>query len=119
MSTPESELPKTKSASQVTGLHVPFATSAKIPEGVDEETRLFHGVDPESKERVSVTLEGLQAEFGAKAGEAKYLEIAGIGGGSVFFNPKAEATTFRPPLGIGNLKGKHAEKVAEILSSKE
>lgn len=103
----------------VEGLNTPFAESKKLPEGVDEETRLFHGVDPETNERVSVTLEGLKAEFGDKLGEKKYMDIAGIAGGSVFFNPKTEATSFRPPLGISGLKGKHAETVQTILSAKE
>lgn len=124
------------------GIQTPFTLKeAKAIDGVDEETRLFHGIDPETKERVSVTFEGLKAEFGDKEGERKYLEIAGIAGGSVFFNAKAEATNFRPPLGISGLSAslaelqerlgekagaerfaaneKHMAKVAEILASTE
>lgn len=107
------------SAETLEGLTAPFAESKKLPEGVDEETRLFHGVDPETSERVSVTIEGLKAEFGDKLGEKKYMDIAGIAGGSVFFNPRTEATSFRPPLGIHSLRGKHAETVAAILAAKD
>lgn len=114
---------------------------AKAKDGVDEDTRLFHGIDPETKERVSVTIEGLKAEFGDKEGERKYVEIAGIAGGSIFFQPRTEATSFRPPLGIYTLRRslkdlteqfgadqgkakfeanqKYAAQVDEILASKE
>lgn len=109
--------PKPAKASGV-GLNTPFP-EGKLPEGVDEETRLFHGVDPETKERVSVTLEGLKAEFGDKEGEAKYLKIASVGGGAVFFNPSFEATSYRPPLGISGLKGKNKTQVEAILTAKE
>ena len=117
MSENESNIKPARPA-QVEGLHVPFK-AGKLPEGVDAETRLFHGVDPETKERVSVSLEGLKAEFGDKVGEQKYMKIAGLAGGSVFFNPAAEATDYRPPLGISGLKGKNAEAVAAILAEKE
>jgi hypothetical protein len=111
--------PSTSSPTSIKGLTVPFENSVKLPEGVDEETRLFHGVDPETKERVSVTLEGLKAEFGDKLGEEKYLKIAGMAGGSVFFNAKAEATSYRPSLGISGLKGKHKAEAEAILAAKE
>lgn len=103
---------------QVEGLHVPFK-AGKLPEGVDPETRLFQGIHPDTNERLAVTLEGLKAEFGDKLGEQKYLKIAGIAGGSVFFNPGTEATSYRPALGIHGLKGKNAETVAAILAEKE
>jgi len=112
-------MPETVGISNVVGLHTPFESSAELPAGVDEETRLFHGVDPETKERLTVTFEGLAAEFGPEVGAKKYAEIAGIGGGSVFFNPKFEATNYHPPLGISGLTGEHAAKVATILSTKE
>lgn len=105
-------------AAKVRGVEEPFP-DGKLPEGVDPETRLFEGVDPETSERVSVTLAGLQAEFGDKQGEAKYLKIAGIGGGAVFFQPKTEATSYRPPLGIHSLKGKNKTEVEAILAAKE
>lgn len=109
----------TVGTTKVKGLDVPFAATDNLPDGVDEETRLFHGIHPESLERLAVTLDGLKAEFGDKEGEEKYLKIAGIAGGSVFFNPKAEATNYRPPLGIAGLKGKNKESVAAILAAKE
>lgn len=112
--------PETVGTTNVVGLHTPFAADAKLPhEGVDEETRLFHGVDPENFERVTVSLEGLQAEFGKELGEKKYLQIAGMAGGSVFFNPGAEATSYRPPLGVSGLKGKHKTELEAILAAKE
>jgi len=117
--TPKNATAETVSTSTVTGLHVPFASGDKLPEGVDEETRLFHGVDPESNEQVTVTLEGLKAQFGDELGEKKYVQIASIGGGTVFFNPKFEATNYRPPLGIHGLKGKHKAEAAAILAAKE
>lgn len=132
--------PTTKAGS-VVGIDKPFsAKEAKGKEGVDQETRLFHGIHPDTNERLAVTLEGLKAEFGDKLGEKKYLAIAGIGGGSVFFNPNSEATTFRPSLGISGLSltleelkdqygpegeakfkvnQKYAAQVAEILAAKE
>lgn len=112
--------PKGK-AEKVIGRDVPFdlTVTKKLPEGVDEETRLFQGIAPDSFERLAVTFEGLQAEFGKELGEAKYRKIAGIAGGSVFFNPNTEATNYHPPLGIEGLKGKNAETVAAILAAKE
>jgi len=102
------------------GLSKPFPPKeAEAMDGVDSETGLFHGIHPDTKERLAVTLEGLKAEFGDELGEKKYLAIAGIAGGSVFFNPKAEATNYRPPLGISGLTGKNAETVAAILAAKE
>ena len=90
-----------------------------IPEGVDRETMLFQGVDPETKERVTVTLDGLKAEFGDELGEKKYLAIAGIGGGSQFFHPGTEASTYRPPLGIFQLNEQFRKQVDAILAAKE
>lgn len=104
----------------VVGLHEPFTADKDLAkDGIDAETGLFEGVDPDTKDRASVTLAGLQAEFGDKLGEKKYLAIAGIAGGSVFFQPKTEATSFRPPLGISNLNKAHAAEVEAILSAKE
>lgn len=87
--------------------------------GVDSETGLFEGVHPENGERVSVTFAGLKAEFGDELGEKKYKEIAGLAGGSVFFNPNFEATTYRPSLGFSGLKDEHRAAIDKILSSKE
>lgn len=102
------------------GVSKPFSqTEAEATEGIDSETGLFEGVHPETNERVSVTLAGLQTQFGKELGEKKYLAIAGIAGGSVFFNPTFEATSFRPPLGISSLKEEHAAMVEDILNAKE
>lgn len=87
----------------IMGVNKPLTGDDRKKDGVDEETGLFHGVDEETNKRLSVTLAGLQAQFGKEKGEEIYLKIAGIGGGSVFFNPRAEATEFRPALGIGGL----------------
>lgn len=106
--------------SQVRGIDKPFsAKEAKETEGVDSETGLFDGVDPDTKERVSVSVEGLKAEFGDELGEKKYLEIAGVNGGSVFFNPYAEATSYRPPLGISKVPDDVKPKIAAILAAEE
>lgn len=138
----ETEATTPTKPTSVVGIDKQFSLAdAKKMDGVDEETRLFEGVDPETKERVSVTIEGLKAEFGDKEGERKYVEIAGIAGGSVFFNPRTEATDFRPPLGISALhrslkdlteqygaeqaklkfeaNKNHITRIEEILASKE
>jgi len=117
----ETPQPTTKSAPKA-GLDTPFAKNAfpnGVPEGVDEETRLFHGIDPETKERLAVTVEGLKAEFGEALGEKKYVQIAGLAGGSFFFNPHLEASNYRPPLGIMDLPEKYKTEVAGILAAKE
>jgi hypothetical protein len=117
---PTAGTPSKPKAGKVPGLDVPFPESAELPEGVDPDTRLFHGIHPDNGERLTVTLEGLKAEFGDELGEKKYLAIAGIGGGSVFFNTKSEATTYRPPLGVGGIVNpEHQKQVADILSAKE
>lgn len=114
------ETPTPAKATATLGLTKPFTDKKDLDkEGVDSETGLFHGIDPESSERVTVTLEGLKAEFGDKLGEQKYVKVAGIAGGSVFFNPSFEATSFRPPLGISKLSKKHREEVDKILAEKE
>jgi hypothetical protein len=119
----ETVQPTAAKVAKVQGLDVPFAKNhfkGEVPEGIDPETMLFHGVLPDTKERVVVTLEGLRAEFGDELGEKKYLQIAGMFGGAVFFNPAAEATHYRPPLGIAGLANdEHKQKVAEILAAKE
>ncbi len=107
------------SPAKVKGVDIPFEPGKHPLEGVDEDTLFFHGVHPETKERMAVTIEGLQAEFGPELGEKKYVQIAGIGGGSQFFNPHMEATNYRPPLGIGDLTGKFKTQVAAILAAKE
>lgn len=119
---PEETQSKPTTPAKVPGRDVPFPANAfpdGLPDGVDAETRLFHGFEQETKERLGVTLEGLKAEFGDELGEKKYIEIAGIGSGSVFFNPKLEASNYRPPLGIFDLEEKYKAKVAEILAAKE
>jgi|SRR5215204_7142247 len=106
---------------KVPGVDEPFAKKSfkEVPEGIDPETMLFHGIHPETKERLAVTIEGLKAEFGDELGEKKYLAIAGVGHGAIFFNPKSEASTYRPPLGIKDLRGKNKAEVEEILAAKE
>jgi hypothetical protein len=100
---PNPQTQPAKTPASVVGIDTPFTGKDLKRDGVDEETGLFHGIDSETHKRLSVTLAGLQAEFGKEKGEEVYLKIAGIGGGSVFFNPRAEATEFRPALGIGGL----------------
>jgi hypothetical protein len=100
---PNPQTPPAKPIASVVGIDTPFTGKDLKRDGIDEETGLFHGIDPETKTRLSVTLPGLQAQFGREKGEEIYLKIAGVGGGSVFFNPRGEATDFRPALGIGGL----------------
>jgi hypothetical protein len=116
---PEEQPKPVPTPAKVKGVDIPFEPGKHPEEGVDEETLLFHGIDPETKERVSVTIEGLKAEFGPELGEKKYVQIAGVGHGAIFFNPKQEATNYRPPLGIGDLEGKYKAEVAKILATKE
>lgn len=117
---PEPETPTPTNTAAVMGLDKPFPPKeAKGKDGVDSATGLFEGVHPEDKSRVSLTLAGLQAEFGKKLGEKKYLEIAGMQGGSVFFQPASEATSFRPPLGLTGLNAERRAIVDEILSAEE
>src|SRR5689334_11539175 len=92
-------------AKGVQGVDFPFEANQQPAEGVDPETMLFEGIAPDTHERLTVTLAGLKAEFGENLGEKKYVQIAGVGGGSQFFNPHLEASTYRPPLGIIDLKG--------------
>lgn len=106
-------------SSPILGLDKPFTGKDVNKPGVDSETGLFEGIHPENNERISVTLQALQAQFGETKGEEKYLKIAGVRGGSVFFNPNAEATNFRPPLGLKALKAEDRALVDEILNAKE
>lgn len=100
------------------GFDSPIAGRGAVPDHVHPETRMAKGIDPETKERVSINLLALQAEFGKKEGADKYARIANAGG---FFNPNMESSgsAFNPDLSLEGLDKDARAKVDAILSEKE
>ena len=77
-------------------------------------TRERVGIDPETREIVSVSPATLQAAKGLSKDEAwdLYARIARAGG---YFNPGDEPTDYRPDLPLKGLRGKHKEAVEKLL----
>lgn len=93
---------------------IPDPGEGKLPEHIHPETLMAKGISPDTKQRVSVNLSALKAEFGDKAGLAKYTKIAKAGG---FFDPNTEPTgsSFYPDLDIEGLPKDIRAKVDAIL----
>lgn len=54
--------------------------------GFNDKGEAYPGVDPETGERVTVTLKALKDELGAKRGEEAYRQIAAVTGSVDVFN---------------------------------
>lgn len=96
--------------------------SAKEPKpkksgaGFNAEGKAFPGVNAETGERVTVTLEGLKKEFGPKAGEVKYRAIGEALGVIDGFAPLAQ---YAPDIQITGVSNELQFKVDEVLAAKE
>lgn len=100
------------------GFASPISGSGAVPDHIHPETRMAKGIDPDTKERVSVNLSVLQAEFGKKEGLDKYTKIAKAGG---FYDPNTEPTgsSFYPDLQLEGMDKDARAKVDAILTEKE
>lgn len=106
----------TKPATQKLGFDQPITDpgDGKVPDHIHPDTLMAKGVDPETKQRISVNLAALKAEFGDKRGVEKYNKIAVEGG---FFNPNAEpaGSGFTPDLQLEGMKPSLRQKIDAIL----
>lgn len=108
-------MPKdTAEPKSATGFDKPVAASDNLPAHIHPDTLMAKGIDPETKQRVSVNLAALKAQFGDEKGQEKYSKIAVEGG---FFNPGAEpvGSGFAPDLQIEGMKPSLREKIDAIL----
>jgi hypothetical protein len=86
----------------------------KVPSHINKHTLMVKGIDPNTKERVSVSLDALKYEFGDKAAMAKYKKIAVLGGfHDPGLTPVGEA--FFPDLSLEGLKPATREQINAIL----
>jgi hypothetical protein len=114
--------PKT-SAAPVTskpGFSAPIEmpASGNVPEHIHPDTLMAKGIDPDTKQRVSVNLKTLQVEFGEKKGREMYGKIARAGG---FYDPNVEpsGSEFYPDLQLEGLNKDARANVDAILNTKE
>lgn len=100
------------------GFASPIPGHGSVPDHVHPETRMAKGIDPETKERISVNLSALKAEFGNEVGFKKYSKIAKAGG---FFDPSSEpvGSSFHPDLSLEEMDKDTRAKVDAILNEKE
>lgn len=90
-------------------------TKAKRRPGFQDDGKTpYPGVDPESGERVTVTLQALRDEFGKAKGEEMYQQIGMVTGSVDFFGRTLEAHA--PDLQIKGANKDVVEKVSEILA---
>lgn len=87
--------------------------------GFNDKGEPFPGVNPETGERMAVTLEGLKKEFGPSKGERVYKEIR-----SVLTEGRSDAFTtagsvYQPDLSLVDLKPEMRARVDEVLARKE
>lgn len=88
----------------------------KTKSGFNDKGEAYPGVNPETGERVTVTLEGLKKEFGPKAGEVKYRAIGQALGVRDAFAPLEQ---YSPDIQIKGISNELQFKVDEVLSAKE
>lgn len=81
--------------------------------GFNEKGEAYPGVDPESGERMAVTYEGLQDEFGKKRGEEIYFEISRLGRYGI---TELNTTDTYPDLSLSGLKEKARDKVDQLFT---
>lgn len=84
--------------------------------GFDEKGKAYKGVDPETGERVTVTLEALKDEFGPKRGERMYRRVAEAAGVAGLVTAGAE---YSPDISLAGMDEGTRKKVDAILSEKE
>jgi hypothetical protein len=107
---------KIESAVKKPGLDGPIDDpgEGKVPPHIAKDTLMVKGIDPDTKQRVSVNLPALKYEFGDKAGFAKYKKIAILGG---FLDPGLTPVgeAFFPDLSLEGLKPSVREQINKIL----
>jgi hypothetical protein len=85
------------------------------PKSFESDGLTFPGVH----ELGIVSLKGMQEEFGEKTGREMYRKVVGVRGGSIFFNPKIEATDYTPNVNISKQHKDVLAEISEILNAKE
>lgn len=86
----------------------------KLPDHIHPETLMAKGIAPDSKERVSINLAAMKAEFGEVKGKQKYTKIAIAGG---FYDPNVEpiGSDYAPDLSLEGMSKEARDKVDAIL----
>lgn len=80
---------------------------------------VYPGVDPETGERLAVTLDGLKKEFGSSRGQKIYDEIRGVlteGRSNAF---ATGGVVYSPDLSLVGIKADMRARVDEVLAQKE
>jgi hypothetical protein len=106
---------KEPKAKAIDGMTKPIDPSKGIPPHISEHTLMVKGVDPDTKERVTISLAALQFELGAEKGLDKYSRIAKAGG---FLDPSIESrggSHYFPDLSLDGMEQKARDRVDAIL----
>jgi len=86
--------------------------------GFDEQGKPYKGVDPETGERLTVTLDALKDEFGPRKGEEMYRKIAAVAGGGNSSMPVRLDEGARD-IGLAGADKSVLDRVHAILAGKE
>jgi hypothetical protein len=90
-----------------------------LPAHVSEHTLMAKGIDPDTKERLTISLDALKAEFGEEKAAKIYSKAAVAGG---FLNPDIESrggSHYFPDLSLDGMNPEARKRVDAILSAKE
>ena len=91
---------------------------AKSRAGFDDKGKAYPGVDPDTGERVTVTLDALKSEFGAKRGADMYRRVAEVAGGGAALLPES-VEQYPRDIGLTGADKSIIERVNAILTEKE
>lgn len=106
----------TSVASAGDGFTAPIADPGEgnVPDHINEHTLMVKGIEPDTKERLAVSLVALKKEFGDEKGLEKYKKVARLGG---FFDPNFQpgGEAFYPDLVLEGMNPDIRAKVDAIL----
>lgn len=106
--------PKTTKAGD--GFTAPIADpgDGQLPEHIHEDTLMAKGIDPDTKQMVTVSLSVMKAKYGEAKGLKLYQKIARAGG---FFDPMSEAvgSSYSPDISLEGIDPKVRTRIDAIL----
>lgn len=109
--------PKAPNARDGFNAPIKFDGEKNIPAHIHPDTLMARGVDPDTKELVTINLSVLQHQHGPEKGLALYKRVAKVG---KFFDPNAEpaGSEFYPDLQLEGMAPDVRANVDAILNQK-